>query len=263
MDFGIKGRVAVITGASKGMGNAIATGLAAEGAHVCIVARDPETLTAAAEAIRGGTGADVMTIPGDVADESFARRIVDQTLAKWGRLDIVVNNAGGPPPGTFLELPESAWQQALNVNFLSAVRLTKLAVPIMKSKRWGRIISLTSTLAKEPSPDLILSGSARAALSSFSKAISIELAGDNITVNTVCPGSVLTGRAESLLQRAAEAEKISFEKILARSQADIPIGRFAMPDEIADLVVFLASERGSYVTGATLTADGGLSKGLF
>ncbi|MCM2303295.1 MAG: SDR family oxidoreductase [Elusimicrobia bacterium] len=263
MDFELKGKVAVVTGASKGMGRAIASGLAAEGARVCIVARDAGVLGSAAEAIRAETSADVLAIPGDVSDPNLAQMIVERTTGKWGRLDIVVNNAGGPPPGAFLEHAESVWLQALNANFLSAVRLTKAAVPHMKSKRWGRIVSVTSTVAREPSPEMVLSASARAALSAFSKAISVELAQHNITVNTVCPGSVLTGRAESLLQRAAEKEKKSYEDVLARSQAGIPIRRFATPKEIADVVVFLASERGSYLTGTALSVDGGLTKGLF
>lgn len=262
MDLGLKGKVAVVTGASKGMGQAIAAGLAAEGARLLMVARTAETLSAAAEAIRKATGADVSVLAGDVADPGLAQKIVDEATAKWGGLDIVVNNAGGPPPGNFLEHDEAAWQQALNINFLSAVRLIKAAAPHMKKKKWGRIVSLTSTVAKEPSPEMVLSAGARAALSAFSKAIAIQLAPDNITVNTVCPGSVMTGRAESLLQRAAEKEKRPYDEILARSQAGIPIRRFATPKEIADLVVFLASERGSYITGATLMADGGLTKGF-
>lgn len=263
MELELKGKVAVVTGASKGMGRAIAAGLAAEGARVCIVARDAGILGAAAEAIRAETSADVLAIPGDVSDPELAQMIVERTTGKWGRLDIVVNNAGGPPPGAFLEHSESAWQQALNANFLSAVRLTKAAVPHMKTKRWGRIVSITSTVAREPTPEMVLSASARAALLAFSKAIAIELAQHNITVNTICPGSVLTGRAESLLQRVAEKEKKSYADVLARSQAGIPIRRFATPKEIADVAVFLASERGSYVTGAALTVDGGLTKGLF
>lgn len=263
MNLSIENRVALITGASKGMGKAISLALAKEGARVCMVARTESALHTAAEDIRKLTAGEVMTIAGDVNDVALAAKVEDTIRQHWGAVDILVNNAGGPPPGPFLEQDETAWANALNQNFLSVVRFTSKMTPGMKANKWGRIISLTSTIAKEPSPGMVLSACARAAVSAFTKAISIELAPYNITVNTICPGGVQTERAVNLIKSAAEREHKSVDEIFRRSVSGIPIQRFADPAEIASVAAFLASEQSGYLTGVSLMVDGGLTKSLF
>ena len=263
MNLELSGKVAVVCGASKGMGRAIAAGLAAEGCRVALVARTEAGLTAAAAAMRSESGAEVMSVAADVSDALGIANVMQQVTDRWGGPDIVVNNAGGPPPGSFLDHDEAAWMSALNQNFMSVVRFSRAAAPHMKEKKWGRISNITTTIAKEPSAVMVLSASARAAVSAFSKAISIELAPFNITVNTVCPGGVSTGRMESLMQATAEREQIPVAQVMQRSAASIPLGRFASPEEIADIVLFLASARASYLTGVSLMADAGLTKGVF
>lgn len=263
MELSLKNKVAVVTGASKGMGKAISLALSKEGCRVCLVSRTQTTLDATVQEIRKDSQADLMCIAGDVSDPNLAGVVIEKVSKSWGTVDVLVNNAGGPPPGTFLEHDEKAWMNALNQNFLSVVRFTSAVVPEMKKKKWGRIISLTSTIAKEPSPVMVLSASARAAVSAFTKSIAAELAPFNITVNAICPGGVQTERAENLIKAAAEKEGKSFDEIFKRSVAQIPVQRLAAPSEIADVALFLASEKSSYITGVSLMVDGGLTKGLF
>ncbi len=263
MDLQLKGKVAVVSGASKGMGKAISLALAAEGCRVCMVARTEAALEEAASELRSRTSAEAFTVAGDVSDPSVIADVMQQATKRWGGADIVVNNAGGPPPGSFLDHDEAAWAAALNQNFMSVVRFSRAAAPVMKQRNWGRIINITSTIAKEPSALMVLSASSRAAVSAFSKAISIELAPFNITVNTVCPGGVQTGRMENLMKLAAEREHIPIDQVMQRSVASIPLGRFASPEEIADIVLFLASAKASYLTGVSLMADAGLTKSVF
>jgi 3-oxoacyl-[acyl-carrier protein] reductase len=259
MDMGLAGRTAVITGGSRGIGFGIALGLAREGCGVCLVARTEATLAAAATDITAQTSSKVSTICGDVSDAGF----IDRLVGEVDPVDILVNNASGPPPGSFLMHNDEAWIAAINQNFMSAVRLTRAVAPGMKERGWGRIVSITSTLAKEPSSMMVLSASTRAAVSAFTKAISIELAPFGVTANVVAPGGVQTERLESLMQQTAERENATLDEIRARSAASIPMQRFAAPEELADLVVFLASDRGAYLTGMSLMADGGLTKGIF
>jgi len=263
MDLSLKNKIAIVTGASKGIGKAIALSLAQEGCRVCVVARTEATLHESRTEIQKLTNTELMTVTGDVGDPILIAAVVKRVQERWGGVDILVHNAGGPPPGSFLEHGEEAWELAINQNFLSAVRFSRALVPDMKLKNWGRIICLTSTIAKEPTPQMVLSASARAALSAFTKAIAVELAPFNITVNTVCPGGVQTDRVESLMQATAKRENRTVDEIRKRSVALIPSGRFASPAEVADVIAFLASEKGSYVTGVSLMVDGGLTKSVF
>ena len=263
MTLELRDRVAVVTGASKGMGRAAAAGLAAEGADLCLVARGEEALARAAQEIAEANGRELMTIPGDVADPGLADLVIGKVIERWGRLDILVNNAGGPPRGSFLDHNEAAWEAALQLNLRSVIRFSRAAVPHMKAGNWGRIVNITSSLAKEPTAPMVLSATARAGVSAFSKAISIELASHNVMVNTVCPGGVLTERLVGLLEARSAQESVSYEQLLAQSVASIPAGRFAEPEEIANVIVFLASERNRYVTGASIMIDGSLTKGIF
>jgi len=259
MNLEIQNRTAIVTGASKGMGLATVRSLAREGARVLMLARNSEALERAAEELRTQQ-CTVETLAGDVSDPGLADAAVAKCRDLWGTVDILVNNAGGPPVGGFLEHDAAAWQSALQTNLLSVVRFCKAAAPLMKAQRWGRIVSITSTIAKEPSPAMVLSATARAGVAAFTKSIAAELAPFNISANVICPGGVLTDRLQGLLQARATREKREFGELLKESQASIPAGRFAAPEEIADLIVFLASERGGYVNGVHLSVDGGLTK---
>jgi 3-oxoacyl-[acyl-carrier protein] reductase len=260
VNTGIEGRVAIVTGASRGIGYASAKALALEGVKVLMIARDSDVLSAAAEELKAA-GGDVGILSGDVADASLPRRAVEVCLNSWGSLDILVNNAGGPPMGTFGEHDAEAWRQALETNLLSVVRFCKEAVAVMREQRWGRITSVSSTVAKEPTPAMVLSATARAGLSAFSKAVAVELAPFNVSVNVVCPGGVLTDRLIDLLNTRGEREGRAYDELLEEAQASIPAGRFASADEIAQLILFLSSEAAGYVTGVSLSIDGGLTKG--
>ena len=262
MDLGIEGRVALVAAASKGLGKAAAMELAREGARVVIAARDEEELAAAADDIRHTTGADVLAVPADVTVVADIEALVGAAASEFGDIDILVNNAGGPRPGVFTDMTDADWLVAINLNLMSAVRLTRLVLPGMRRKRWGRIINMTSISVKQPLPNLILSNAARSAVVAMAKTLSLQVAADGITVNNVCPGTILTDRVRSLAANTAQVQGITPEQALQQMQADIPMGRLGRPEELAALIAFLASERASYITGATIQVDGGLYRGL-
>jgi 3-oxoacyl-[acyl-carrier protein] reductase len=259
MDLKIRDKVAIVTGASKGIGLSIVKLFVKEGVKVLLVSRDEKTLVEVTDELKR-SGAEVAYLAGDVSDSSLPQRVVQKAVALWGSVHILINNAGGPPPGSFLEHEMSTWDSAFQVNLMSVVRFSKAVTPLMKVQNWGRIISITSTIAKEPSPIMVLSATMRSGVSAFSKAISTELAPFNITVNVVCPGGVLTDRLKHLLNTRAEKEGMEIEDVLKESQSTIPAGRFALASEIANPVLFLSSESGSYTTGISLVIDGGLTK---
>lgn len=259
----LAGRTALVTGASKGMGRAVAMGLAQEGVSVCLVARNKESLARTAEEIEKETGVATYWKTGDVSLSTDIHDVFDFAEVKLGHIDILINNAGGPKPGGLLALTGDDWTAAINLTLLSTIRFTTLVVPKMIEQKWGRIVTITSTVAKEPSPSMILSATTRAGVTAFSKSLSGELAPSGITVNTVCPGGVLTDRLRGLLDARSKAEGVPFNDLLHSNEKLIPMGRYADPDELADYIVFLCSERGRYITGTALCVDGGLSKGLF
>ncbi len=209
MQLGLTGKVVLVTGASKGIGKAIALALAQEGCKVCVVARNATTLNATADEIRVATGAQVIAVSADVAEPGAVDLVLNAVRGQLGDVDVLVNNAGGPPLGSFLEHDDALWMKTLQQNFLSIVRLSRAVAPAMKEKKWGRILCLTSTIAKEPSAVMVLSASARAAVSAFMKSIAAELAPFNITANTVCPGGVQTERVESLMALTAQRGCVS------------------------------------------------------
>jgi len=260
MDLGLNNKIAIVTGASKGMGFACVQALASEGVKILMIARNKDDLLIAAENVNVSKE-NIMTLAGDVADPGLASTALEKCKDYWGDVDILVNNAGGPPVGSFLVHDEEAWNSAIQTNLMGAIRFTRVVAFGMKNKQWGRIISITSTVAKEPSALMVLSATARAGLAAFTKSISVELAESNITANVVCPGGVLTGRLTSLLQAKSNRENRDYEVLLKESQESIPAKRFAEPKEIADVILFLASEAGGYITGVSLSVDGGLSKG--
>ncbi|MXX55403.1 MAG: SDR family oxidoreductase [Gemmatimonadetes bacterium] len=262
MDLGLHNRVALVTGASKGLGRAVAERLAREGANVVINSRSAEPLTATADEVARQTGRRILAAPGDVSDPDVCRALIERATSEFGRLDILVANAGGPPPGGVDDFDASAYRRALEVNLLSTVQLTLAALPAMRENRWGRIIAITSVSVKQPVQGLLLSNTARPGVVGFIKTISRDLAGDGILCNVVAPGFIRTARVEQLLASQAAARGTTPETVLEGIAADIPAGRIGRPEEFANAVAFLASAAASYITGHTLQVDGGLVQGL-
>ncbi|MGB4547864.1 MAG: SDR family oxidoreductase [Syntrophales bacterium] len=262
MDLGLKGKVALIAGGSQGLGRAVALEMAREGAKVAVCALDDPSLPESAQIIKKATGVDIYTIPADVSKEEEARTFVRKSIERYGTVDILVNNAGGPPSMTFLEIDDSLWYQGFRLNLLSTIVMTREAVPVMKAKRWGRIINMTSIAVKQPIDGLILSNTVRSGVIGFAKSLSNELAPFNITVNSVCPGYTMTDRVRNLSKVVARKQGTTPEAVIKKWESEIPMGRTGTPEEFAALVTFLASEQAGYITGAAIQIDGGWYKGV-
>lgn len=263
MDMGIRGRAAIVAAASQGLGKAVAMGLAREGVRVAICARTAVVLEAAAEEIRERTGAEVLARTVDVTAYGQVRAFVAETRERFGAVDICVANAGGPPSRTFAETAPEDWRAAVDLNLMSTVYFAREVLPGMQQRRWGRFITITSVSVKQPLDGLILSNSVRAGVSGLVKTLANEYGPYNVLVNNVCPGYTATARLEALSGRVAAAEGVSPEKIQERWAVQTPMRRLGKPEEFADAVVFLASERASYITGASLAVDGGLVRGIY
>lgn len=263
MELGLKDRVAVVAASSQGLGKAVAMTLAREGAKLALCARKQETIQAAAEDIRNQTGADVLARAADVTNYSQVREFVAETMERFGRIDICVTNAGGPPAKTFAETTVEDWQAGVNLNLMSTLYFAREVLPLMQKQRWGRLITITSVAVKQPVEGLILSNSVRSAVSGLVKSLSNEYAKDNVLVNNVCPGYTRTERLTELSTRLAAAEKMKPEQIRQRWTSQIPLGRLGEVEEFASVVAFLASERASYITGASIAVDGGFVKGIY
>lgn len=262
MDMGLKGAVALVAASSDGLGKAVALGLAREGASVAICARRADMLEQVAEEIRSAAGVEVLVLPTDLSDESRIPGLVSSTVDRFGRLDVLVNNAGGPPPGEFTKHGDEAWRRAFDLNLMSAVRLIREALPHLKAGGRGRIINLTSSAVKQPVEGLILSNSIRAAVVGMAKTLAGELAPSGITVNNIAPGRISTNRIKELDRARAANLGISEEEARAATLSQIPFGRYGRPEELAHLAVFLASDKAGYITGTTIQVDGGMVKGL-
>ncbi len=263
MHLGLQGRVALVCGASSGLGKAVALGLGKEGARLAICSRTEEKLAKAAEDIRKETGAEVLPVRTDVSVPSEVKDLVKKAVGHYKQLEILVTNAGGPPFGHFDDLPEDVWEKALRLNLLSTLNLCREAVPHMKALHWGRIVNITSFVAKQPTEGLILSNMTRPAVLGLAKSLANELASHNILVNSVCPGAFETERHLELSRKRAQQEGLPLEEYLKSRAKIIPLQRNGKPEELANLVVFLASERASYITGTAIQVDGGVIRSLY
>ena len=262
MDTGLKGRVAIVAGSSQGIGLAAAEAFAVQGCRVAMCSRTAAKLDAAAEKIRAQSGTEVFTQAVDVTDAAAVHSFVDSVASKFGGVDICVANAGGPPAKGFLAASVDDWRKAVDANLLSTVYLAREVIPHMQRKRWGRFITLTSISTKQPVPDLVLSNAVRAAVVGLMKSLSNEFGKDGILVNNVGPGYTATDRLKELAKARSAALGKTEEEVFAMWAADSALKRVAEPREVADVIVWLASERASYVTGQTLLVDGGAYKGL-
>ena len=259
MDLELGGKVAMVAAASKGIGRAVAESLAREGCAVSICSRSAEALARAAEAIEAGhPGAAVQTVPGDLAKAGDLEAWFRRAEERFGRVDILVTNAGGPPAARFEELTEAQWNDGVAGTLMNVIRLSRLVLPGMRSRRWGRIVHLTSFVAKQPMELLTVSSTLRAGISALTKTMANQVASDNVLVNAVLPGHVATDRQVELNQIRAKEAGISVEEYAAKSFAAIPLKRPAQPRELGDVVAFLCSERASYVSGVSLVVDGSL-----
>jgi 3-oxoacyl-[acyl-carrier protein] reductase len=262
VDLGIRSKVVLVSAASQGLGKASALALAAEGARLVICSRREEAITKTAEEIAGQTGAEVIPVVADVANADDVRRFVDTAMERFGTVHVLVNNAGGPPPGDILSLNDADWEKAFNLTLMSMVRMTRAVLPTMIKQNWGRIITITSLSAKQPINELLLSSTFRPGISGLTRVLSNVHAAKGITANTVCPGYILTKRQEEVGKARAGARNISFDEYLGESARAIPAGRLGRPDEIGSVVAFLASEQAGYINGENVLVDGGLAKGI-
>jgi 3-oxoacyl-[acyl-carrier protein] reductase len=265
MDLGIAGKKALVCGASKGMGRAIAAALAREGSHVFMCARSQDELNEAAEHVRSlaAQGAKVEAFPCDLSTDSSRRDFCNKVLRQSNGIDILIHNTGGPLPSTAEETTADAWQKGFESLFQSVVALNQAFIPSMKERRWGRIINVTSLSVIEPIPNLAVSNAIRSAATAMLKTLSDELAPFNITVNCVAPGSISTGRVEELIEARAKKNNVSFEQYHEEYIKAIPMGRMGTPEEFAAVVAFLVSESASYVTGSTIAVDGGRRRSTY
>jgi len=263
MDLGLKDKVALVTASSKGLGRACALALAREGAKVAICARDGKALKVAADEIVMTTGSEVLAVPADMANSRDIQQVVKETVKHFGKLQILVTNAGGPPAGNFTDFEDRQWQEALNLTLMSTVRLIRAALPYMQQEGWGRIINITSMSVKEPLDNLILSNAIRPAVHGLAKTLSQQIAPYGITVNNVMPGTIRTDRVEQLAQARSEKNEQTVAEAIIEMGKAAALGRIGEPEEFGAVVAFLASERASYITGVSLPVDGGRIKGTF
>jgi 3-oxoacyl-[acyl-carrier protein] reductase len=262
MDMGLKGRVALVAASSQGLGLATAEAFAAEGCRVAMCARSQETLAAGAEKIRKQHQVEVFAEAFDVTNPDAVNRFVAAVAGKFRSVDICVTNAGGPPAKGFLSATLEDWQHAIDANFLSTVYFAREVIPQMQRKHWGRIITITSITTKQPVTDLVLSNAVRAAVVGLVKSLANEFGKDGILVNNVGPGFTTTDRLKELAKARSAASGKSEKEIFDAWAADAPLKRLGDPRELADTIVWLASERASYITGQTVLVDGGMYKGL-
>jgi 3-oxoacyl-[acyl-carrier protein] reductase len=260
MDLGLTGKVAVVAASSTGLGKAVAMGLAQEGADVVICARGKEKLHATAAEIQTIVNSKILAIQADVTKVEDIDKLIDATLKEFGHIHVLVNNAGGPPAGFFADIGDELWQTSVDLTLLSSVRFTRAVLPHMRKQRWGRIINITSVSVKQPINELLLSNSLRLAVVGWAKTLANQVAADGILINNVCPGWTRTDRVNRLVAGRAQMQDKGVEEIESGITKSIPLGRMGTPEELASMVVFLASERASYITGTSIQIDGGTAQ---
>jgi 3-oxoacyl-[acyl-carrier protein] reductase len=261
MDLGLKNKVALVTGSSRGLGFATALALAKEGCRVAINGRDEVKIKAAAERIQKETGTHVIGLAGDVGLPEVPARLVAQTVEVFGGLDILVTNAGGPPPGPFESHDDANWQKGIELSLMSHVRLIRAALPYLKKSSTPSVLTITSYSVKQPIPNLVLSNSIRAATVGLTKSLALELGGEGIRFNSILPGWTETERVKDLMTDRAKTNHSTVEEETKKQSSESPFGRMGQPEEFANAAVFLVSPTSSYITGVMLTVDGGMYKG--
>lgn len=259
----LHGKIALVIGASRGLGFATAHLLSGEGAKIAINSRKEDDLTASALKIRERTGGEVIPLHGDVTDPAIPPLLVQKTVERFGALDILVANAGGPPAGSFTSLDDEAWYKAIELSLMSQVRLIRAALPQLQKSKNASVLTITSLSVKQPIPNLILSNSIRAATVGLTKSLALELGSHGIRFNSILPGWTETERVQDLLSYRARLNNTSLEEEYQKQAAESPLGRLARPEEFAAVAVFLVSPAASYLTGAIIPVDGGMYKGIF
>lgn len=261
MNFNLKNKIAIIGGSSKGLGKACAVALAREGVHIVLCARNEKALLETQREIES-LGVQTLALAVDMANADDNRRIVRETIARFGRIDILINNSGGPKPGKYTDISEQDLDDAYNSVLKYNIRMIKLCLPYMEQNGWGRIVNITSITVKEPAANMALSNIFRAAVASFAKTISKEIIAKGITINNVCPGYCRTDRVTQLMETRAQAEGISVAEYEQQAIADFPHKRYMDPPELGDMVCFLCSENAKSINGTTVQIDGGMLNGV-
>lgn len=262
MNLKIKDRVAIVGGSSKGLGRGCAIQLAKEGVNIVLCANEESSLQSTTKEIES-YGVKVLPLLVDMSSANDNNLIVKETIARFGKIDILINNSGGPRGGSFFDLEENDWIKAFNDVLMYVIRMDSLVIPFMKKNNWGRIINITSLVVKEPSENLVLSNVFRTGVVSLSKSLSKDLIKSNITINNICPGAFKTDRAIELLKIRAKNENRTLEEVEGDAIKNYPLGRYQTPDELGDIVTFLCSDLAKGITGTTINIDGGMAKGLF
>jgi 3-oxoacyl-[acyl-carrier protein] reductase len=263
MDLGLKDKIALVTGASRGLGYATGLALAKEGCRVVINSRDEEKVKSAVKKIATETGAQIIGLAGDVSNVSVPAKLVTQTIEAFGGLDILITNSGGPPAGTFESFNEATWQKAVDLSLMSHVRLIRAALPHLRKSSAASVLTVTSMSVKQPLANLVLSNSIRAATVGLTKSLALELGREGIRFNSILPGWTETERATELMTARATANRSTVEEETRKQSEQSPLGRMGHPEEFAAAAVFLVSPAASYITGVMLNVDGGMYKGTF
>jgi 3-oxoacyl-[acyl-carrier protein] reductase len=261
MELGLNGKKAFLAGSSQGLGFAAARILAVEGCQLAINGRDGDRLQEACQKIKAETGTSPVPCQGDAADPDQAPSLINNAAAKLGGLDLLVTNTGGPPSGRFEDIKEDAWQDAIELVFMSHVRLIQAALPYLRASRYASVLTITSYSVKQPIPGLILSNSIRSATVGLTKSLALELGPEAIRFNSLLPGWTKTERVLEIMEFRAEQNRTSIEEEMEKISAECPLGRMAEPEEIGRAAAFLLSPAASYITGVMLTVDGGMTKG--
>ena len=261
MDLQLSGKKALVTGASRGLGFVTALGLAREGAIIAVNSRNPDSISAAAQTIAQETGSQIYPLPGDVSDPAVPTQLVQRAAEAMGGLDLLVTNSGGPPAGRFDSFDDKQWYQAVDLNFLSHVRLIRAALPLLRQSQAASVLTITSFSIKQPIPNLVLSNSIRAATVGLTKTLALELGSDHIRFNSILPAWTETERVYELMEHRAKMNGTTVDEEIAKQAKDSPLGRMGKPEEFANAAVFLLSPAASYITGVMLSVDGGMYKG--